>query len=176
MAVTTQGRDEILVTYSEAMLEAQHLEEALVGLLGVREELEAAGSASEMDPISAVEEWEELFRLPAGGLARRLELAGNLGDEVKHAIEARNLLAHHYLRDHETRMDSADRRGGMVADLERARERFGALAAKVEAERFAAMHEHGVTDDEVTTPGEARRLRYYDPGAEDAIPPVPFES
>jgi hypothetical protein len=37
------------------------------------------------------------------------------------------------------------------------------------------MHEAGFTDDEVTTPGEARRIRYYDLCLDDDVPPEPFE-
>ncbi len=36
------------------------------------------------------------------------------------------------------------------------------------------MHALGLTDDEVTTPSEARRMRYYDPAVDDDVPPEPF--
>jgi hypothetical protein len=40
---------------------------------------------------------------------------------------------------------------------------------------MAAMHAAGLTEDHVTTPGEARLLRYYDPALDEAVPPEPFE-
>ena len=41
---------------------------------------------------------------------------------------------------------------------------------------MSAMHDAGVTDDHVTTPGEARRMRYYDPGVDDDVAPEPFQN
>jgi hypothetical protein len=40
---------------------------------------------------------------------------------------------------------------------------------------MAAMHDADLTDDHVTVPGEARRMRYYDPAGDDAVPPEPFQ-
>jgi hypothetical protein len=37
------------------------------------------------------------------------------------------------------------------------------------------MHALGLTDDRVTTPGEARLYRYYDPRVDDFVAPEPFE-
>ena len=36
------------------------------------------------------------------------------------------------------------------------------------------MHEAGLTDDHVTTPSGAHRLRYYGPTVDDDVPPEPF--
>lgn len=45
------------------------------------------------------------------------------------------------------------------------------VRAKLELERLAAMHEAGLTDDHVSTPSEARRLRYYDaPSTTTSLP------
>ncbi len=40
---------------------------------------------------------------------------------------------------------------------------------------MAAMHDADLTDDHVTVPGEARRMRYCDPAVDDAVPPEPFQ-
>lgn len=62
----------------------------------------------------------------------------------------------------------------MAARLREAADRFQDVRARLEVERVAAMHDAGLTDDEVTTPSEARRLRYYDATVDDDVPPEPF--
>jgi hypothetical protein len=43
--------------------------------------------------------WQKMFRSTAGRLRAQSALTGELGDELEKAVVARNLLAHHYLRD-----------------------------------------------------------------------------
>jgi hypothetical protein len=173
MQMSNGGRHEILALYGQAMLEAQLFEEALVGLLGVRGEVEAV-ERDEIEEVGDLDAWESLFTLPAGNVARQLGLAGNLGDQVRQGIEARNLLAHHYLRDWESRLDAPEYQRQMIEDLQRTIEQFRSIATAVEAERVDAMHSAGLTDDHLTIAGEARRLRNYDPAIDDDRPPHPF--
>lgn len=173
------SREGVLALYAAAMLAAQELEEALVGLLGVRGELailmrrDSGPTAADGDEVERL--WEDLFRRPAGGLVRDLKLAGELGRDVQDAVTARNLLAHHYLRDHAFDLTRAPARSVIAGRLRAALERLRATSAAVAVERMVAMHELGLTDDHVTTPREARLMRYYDPSVDDAVVPEPFE-
>ena len=171
------SRTQLLALYGEAMLAAQEFEEALAGLLGVRRELAliAADELTEEVQEELERLWNSLFTRTAGSLRNELGLAGGLGIAVDKAIDARNLLAHHYLRDRAVRLSQDCLEGGDLGRLETTTERFRHLAQRLDVERFAAMHEAGLTDDEVTTPGEARRIRYYDPRLDDEVPPEPFE-
>jgi len=177
MEASEPTRDEVLALYGAAMHAAQQLEESMAGLVGVARELSVHAQAG----LDATEEWEKLERLwedvftwSGGRLKKELGLAGQLGEDVERAIRARNLLAHHYLRDHATHLDEGSKRAAMAARLRDAAERFQAVAASLEVERMASMHAAGFSDDHVTTPSEARRLRYYDPALDDAVPPEPF--
>ena len=91
--------------------------------------------------------WERLFMLPAGELARRLGLSGRLEGRVRCGIDARNRLAHHYLRDWDSRLESPEYRSQVIDDLRLAVERFRSFAAAVATERLATMHSAGLTDD-----------------------------
>lgn len=169
---TTNRRTEALASYGEAMLAVQELEEQMVGLVGLRRELASQiDQAADDNKHEAV--WEDLFTWPAGRLRNELEVGEQLAREVEQAISARNLLAHHYLRDRVARLgrESED----MVATLIAATARFRQVANRIEVERFAAMHNAGVTDDHVSIPSEARRMRYHDPTLDDEPPPEPFE-
>jgi hypothetical protein len=53
--------------------------------------------------------------------------------------------------------------------------RLRATLPAVEGERMAAMDALGLTDDHVTTPSEARQMRYYDPRVDYGVPPEPFQ-
>lgn len=174
MNASSKNHADILALYGEAMLQVQHFEEALVGLLGVRREIEAAAVDEITDAIESMDAWSALFTLPAGRVAQCLALPGKLGDRIRRGIEARNLLAHHYLRDWESRLDIPMHRQQTIEDLQRASENFRSLAAAVETERFEMMHNADLTDDELTTPEEARRLRHYDPAFDNDEPPRPF--
>lgn len=172
-------RDQVLALFGEAMLAAQQLEEALVGLLGVRREIavltrdDFGQSIEDNEEIERI--WERLFRRTAGALVKELKLSGDLGRDVEDAVQARNLLAHHYLRDHAVDLDRESMRSAMAGRLRMAVERFRATAAAIEVERMVAMHALGLTDDHVTTPGEARLYRYYDPSVDGYVPPEPFK-
>jgi hypothetical protein len=172
-------RGEVLALYAEVMLAMQQFEESLVGLLGVRRELaiimrpEFGTTVEDGEEIERL--WEGLFRRTAGALVNDLQLTGQLGREVESAVKARNLLAHHYLRDHAYDLDRGAARSAMCASLRAALERFRSISAAVEVERMVAMHALGVTDDHVTTPGDARRMRYYDPRVDDDVVPEPFQ-
>jgi hypothetical protein len=173
-------REQVLALFGEAMLAAQQLEEALVGLLGVRRELavfvrgEFGLTAEDGDEVERV--WEGLFRRPVGALLKQLKLAGELGRDVEDAVGARNLLAHHYLRDHVSALDCAATRPAIAGRLRTAVECFRATSAAIEVERVDAMHALGLTEDHVTTPGEARLDRYYDPRVDDYVAPEPFQA
>jgi hypothetical protein len=64
----------------------------------------------------------------------------------------------------------------MAAHLRSAAAEFRNVMASIEAERMVFMHAAGVTDDHVTIPSEARRMRYYDPSLAESVPPEPFDS
>lgn len=146
----------------------------MVGLLGVRNELSiiARDAFEELD--AAYLWWEELFTWTAGKLRTHLQLDGQLADDVDRAVAARNLLAHHYLRDHTSQLERGPQRRAMGGRLREAAQHFQDIGARLEVERLAAMHQAGLTDDHVTTPSEARRLRYYNPIVDDDVPPEPF--
>lgn len=172
-------RGEVLALYGEAMLAVQQLEEAMVGLLGVRKELSVL-MQRDLEPISEdVREfercWEGLFSQTGGYLRGELRLAGQLGQEVERAVRARNLLAHHYLRDHKNDLDKSSGRSAIATRLGASADRFRELAARIDVEHMAALQAAGLSDDHVTTVGEARRMRYYDPALDDAVAPEPFE-
>jgi hypothetical protein len=167
---------EVLAVYGEAMLEAQRLEEAMVGLLGVRAELDAAERQDWEEFTRAQEAWEGLFTMTAGRLRTLLALEGELGDELERAVDARNLLTHHYLRDRGWALNHQPaERKRMAAALRASAERFHALAQRLDGERLRAMEEHGLTEDHVTTPGEARNLRYWNPTTDEIEPPEPWD-
>jgi hypothetical protein len=159
------------------ILAAQEFEEALAGLLGVRRELALTAADQLTEEVQEELErlWDGLFTRTAGSLRNELGLAGSLGLAVDQAIAARNLLAHHYLRDRAIRLSQDCFGADDLARLETTTERFRHLAQRLDVERFAAMHEAGLTDDEVTTPGDARRIRYYDLSLDRDVPPEPFE-
>jgi hypothetical protein len=171
-------REEILALYGAAMRAAQDLEEAMAGLVGVRSELSVIARndlAPSPEQIEALERiWEDLFAWPAGRLRNELKLGGQLGEDLERAVRARNLLAHHYLRDHGPDLEVGPKRAAMATRLRDAAEHFQSVTACLEVERMVVMHTAGLTDDHVTTPSEARRMRYYDPALDDAVPPEPF--
>jgi hypothetical protein len=168
------SRDDVLALYGAAMHAAQDFEEAMVGLLGVRKELSIIERDAFDELDAAYLEWEKLFTWPAGRLSNKLRLEGRLAEDVQRAVAARNLLAHHYLRDHAYHLESGSERAAMAGRLRESTNRFQEVRAKLEVERLAAMHEAGLTDDHVSTPSEARRQRYYDPTVDDDVPPEPF--
>jgi hypothetical protein len=167
-------RDEVLALYGAALHAAQDFEEALVGLLGVRKELSIIERDAFDELDAAYLKWEKLFSWTAGHLSKELRLQAGLADDVERAVAARNLLAHHYLRDHARHFESGPQRAAMASRLRHSADHFQEVRARLEVERLVAMHDAGLTDDEVTTPNEARRLRYYDPGVDDDVPPEPF--
>jgi hypothetical protein len=170
-------REQVLVLYAEAMHAAQDLEEAVVGLIGTRREIAARQNGlptnEEYDELEQM--WIELFELTAGTLKTKPEISAELAGELGAAVTARNLLAHHYLRDHAATIGTPPGRQAIAKHLIKARERFLALWARVESERFSAMHDAELDDDRITTPGEARQMRYYDPRVDNFVPPEPFE-
>jgi hypothetical protein len=93
------SRTQLLALYGEAMLAAQEFEEALAGLLGARRELAliAADELTEEVQEELERLWNSVFTRTAGSLRNELGLAGSLGIAVDKAIDARNLLVHHYL-------------------------------------------------------------------------------
>ena len=168
-------RDVVLAAYAAAMLAAQQLEEAMVGLVGITHDLDLwkrGENASDFDRLE--QGWESLFDLTAGQLLQKLQVDDDLAADIQQAVTARNLLAHHYMRDHKTRLTSAVHRATYVSSLQSATKKFTDLSGRIETERFTAMHAAGVTDDEVFTPEEVRRMRYYDPTIDDDVPPEPF--
>jgi hypothetical protein len=172
------SRADVLAQYGEALLAAQELEEAMVGLIGVRAELAVAASEPfDMEEFSRAQEaWEHLFALPAGRLGKLLALEGEVGGEVERAVCARNMLAHHYLRDRASQLEGQPaERDQMAAILAGSAERFRALADRLDAERLSAMAEHGLTEDHITLPHEARQNRYWNPNTDDYEPPEPWD-
>jgi hypothetical protein len=157
------------------MCEAQRLEEAMVGLLGVRGELAAIATEDFEQLECAQRKWERLFALTGGKLRTLLELEGELGEEVERAVYARNVLAHHYLRDRVWDLDRPAERKKMAATVIESAERLRALAVRLDVERRRAMEQHGVTDDHVTTPAEARGWRDWDPATDVIVPPEPWD-
>jgi hypothetical protein len=170
------SRANVLALYGEAMVESQRLEQSMVGLLGVRAELDAAAREDWDEFGRAQQAWERLFSVPAGRLRQRLALEGELGDELELAIHARNSLAHHYLRDRQWELDRAYERQGMAASLRETVDRFRALASRLDDERQEAMAALGLTDDHITTPDEARLYRYWDPSSDDYVAPELWEA
>jgi hypothetical protein len=170
------SRADVLALYGEAMVEAQRLEQSMVGLLGARAELDAAAREDWDEFGRAQQAWETLFRRTGGTLRRRLELNGELGDELERAVHARNNLAHHYLRDRLWELDRSDERQGIAASLRETTDRFRALATRLDDERRRAMASLGVTDDHITTPDEARLYRYWDPSNDDYVAPELWEA
>lgn len=170
-------RSGVLALYGEAMLATQRFEQAMVGLVGAWGELEAS---HDLDAFAGAQDaWDQLYGMSAGRLRKMLENGQRLADpelawDVERAVEARNLLAHHYLRDRELRLGDAEHAADMSERLRAAVQRFDALTARLDVERLAAMHAHGLTDDHVTTPDEARRMRNYDPALDDDVPPEPW--
>jgi hypothetical protein len=169
-------RQEVLALYGEAMIAVQRFEQAMIDLLGARKELPLRGDT---DPSSEEEDelerfWEKLFTWPAGQLRSALKLPPAVDVEIGEAVEARNLLAHHYLRDHEAELQGPSGRTEMASTLHSAAERFQALMAGLEAERLSLMHDADRTDDHINIASEVRRMRYYDPALDDSVPPEPF--
>jgi len=168
------SRAEVLCAYGEAMLAAQELEDAMAGLLGARRQLELHDS-TELYKI-----WDEIFTSTAGVLRKKLDLPGALGDELQEAVTARNLLAHHYLRD---RFYPEGSKTGNVDKLRKAAERFRALVRRIDDERADFFKAEGLADDPVLTPddmissaADMRRWdRNYDPTEDTDVPPEPFE-
>jgi hypothetical protein len=94
-------REQVLVLYAEAMHAAQDLEEAIVGLIGTHREIAAIERDDDYDPYEFLDgTWSELFGLTAGKLRTQPELTVEIAERLRSSVTARNLLAHHYLRDH----------------------------------------------------------------------------
>jgi hypothetical protein len=167
-------REEVLALYGNAMHAAQDFEEAVVGLLGVRTEVSIIERAAsdELDP--AYREWGELLTWPTGRVSNALRLQSRLTGEVQRALAARNLLAHHYLRDHSRHLESACQRAGMARRLRESANRFREVQVKLAAEGLAALHAAGLADDHASIAGEAHLLRCYDPALDADVPPEPF--
>jgi hypothetical protein len=169
------ARVDVLCAFGDAMLAAQTLEEAMAGLLGARREillvdtkLMSADFGPEREEI-----WGEIFSATAGSLRSQLGLTGELGEELKRAVAARNLLAHHYLRD---RFFAGGPGTGDVSKLKDAADRFLALARAVVQERDALLRAKGLSEDEISTVVDVRRWeRNYDPRVDWDVPPEPFE-
>lgn len=167
-------REDVLAAYGEAMLAVQQFEEAMVGLLGASAEVDATDSDDVMKHLDdAQQQWEPLFTKTAGQLSKLLGY-DDPAAEVRLAVNARNLLAHHYLRDHAGHLAAPEGRRAMLDRLHDATARFRAIGADLDRQRLARMNAAGLTDDHITIPSEARRLRYYDPDVDDAVPPEPF--
>lgn len=133
MADSLPTREDVMAAYGEAMLAVQQFEEAMVGLLGASGEVAAAQSDDVMTNLStAQEQWEPLFTKPAGALCKLLGYKDPAAD-VRIAVDARNLLAHHYLRDHTEDLDSPKARGAMLDRLHDAAKRFRAIGADLTA-------------------------------------------
>jgi hypothetical protein len=168
------SRAELLCAYGEAMLAAQELVDAMASLLGARRQLEPHDS-TELYKI-----WHEIFTSTAGALRKKLDLPGALGDELQEAVSARNLLAHHYLRDRFYRGGS---KTGNADKLRTAAERFRALARRIDNERAEFFRAEGLTNHPVLTPDDMissaedmrRWDRNYDPTEDIDVPPEPFE-
>jgi hypothetical protein len=167
-------RDEVLALYGHAMCAVQAFEEAMVGLLGVRNELSIIEREAFDELDAGYLWWEELFTWTAGRLRNRVQLDRQLADDLDRAVAARNVLTHHYLRDHVRHLESGPQRRAMAVRLRGTAQRFQDIRARLEVERLTAIHKAGLTDDHVTTPSEARRLRYYDATVDDDVPPEPF--
>ncbi len=165
------SRTDVLALYGEAMAESQRLEQSMVGLLGVRAELDAAAREDWEEFGRAQQAWERLFSLTAGKLRQLLVLEGELGDELERAVHARNNLAHHYLRDRQWQLNRAGERQRMAANLRESVDRFRALATRLDDERLKAMEALGLTYDHITTPDEARLYLYWDPSTDDYVAP-----
>jgi hypothetical protein len=176
--VTNPTREEVLSLFGETTLAVQELEEAMAGLIGAHRELVILGD----DPLSddagdrLEAAWRDVFNLTAGKLRTELRLDGALGQQLEDAVDARNLLVHHYLRDRSAALDSDAERAAMATSLGEALERFRAVRAGLDVERLSAMHDAKLDDDYVTSPGEARRIRYYDPELDESVPPDLFAS
>lgn len=168
-----------MAAYGETMLAVQQFEEAMVGLLGASAEIEAVNTAdieNLMERLGETQErWEPLFSKPAGWLARLLGY-DDPADDVRLAVDARNLLAHHYLRDHTQQLAYEDGRREMLDRLHVATERFRAFGADFDRERSARMSAADLTEDHITTPREAREMRHWDPDLDDTVPPEPFDA
>ena len=166
-----------MAAYGEAMLAVQQFEEAMVGLLGARAEIKAVDTSEIEDMMDRLgetqEQWEPLFSKTAGCLAMLLGY-DDPADDVRLAVKARNLLAHHYLRDHGQQLAYEDGRRDMLDRLHAATERFRAIGADFDRERSARMSAAGLTEDHITTPREAREMRHWDPDLDDTVPPEPF--
>jgi hypothetical protein len=104
-----------------------------------------------------------------------MALEGELGDEVERAVRARNLLAHHYLRDRQWGLEHPAQRERLAVALVESAERFRALADRLDADRQAAMDKHGLNEDHITIPDEARAFRYWNPYTDAIEPPEPWD-
>ena len=169
------ARADVLCAYGDAMLAAQTLEDAMAGLLGARKEILLVDTKLASADFNRDREkiWEDVFGAPAGRLRSQLGLTGELGEELKRAVGARNLLAHHYLRD---RFFAGGPGTGDVSKLKDAADRFLALARAVEQERNALLRAKGLSEDEISTVVDVRRWeRNYDPSVDGDVPPEPFE-
>jgi hypothetical protein len=178
MASSPPTREDVMAAYGEAMLAAQQFEEAVVGLLGATGEVDAVNASSDgydvMKRLDAAQQrWDPLFKKTAGQLRNLLGDDDGLAD-MPLAVDARNLLAHHYLRDHITHLASQDGRKDMLDRLHDTAKQFRAIGASFDRLRLARMSVADLADDHITTPREARSLRYYDPDVDDAVPPEPF--
>lgn len=167
-------RDEVLALYGSAMLAAQDFEEAMVGLVGVRTEISIVERAASDQLDGAYREWGELFTWPTWRVSNALRLQGQLAEDVQHASAARNLLAHHYLRDHSRHLESGSQRAVMARRLRESATRFREVQARLAVEGLSALHAAGLINDHVSAARGADRLRCYDPALDADVPPEPF--
>jgi hypothetical protein len=87
-------------------------------------------------------------------------------------LNARSRLATCWLiTNHAWHLESGPWRAAMADRFRESGDRFHDVRARLEVERLAAMHDAGLTDDEVTPPSGARRLRYDNPAVDDDVPP-----
>jgi len=101
--------DGVLVRYGQAMTAAQGMERAMFALLLVRQQADAIAAGEDHTDIDKV---VKFVRATPGTLIGELTERGLVEDEglahrLREAKKAQDLLAHWYLRDHE----SAARRG-----------------------------------------------------------------
>jgi hypothetical protein len=96
--------DGVLVRYGQAMIAAQGMERAMFALLLVRQQADAIAAGEDHTDIDKV---VKFVRATPGTLIGELTERGLVEDEglahrLREAKKARDLLAHWYLRDHES--------------------------------------------------------------------------
>jgi hypothetical protein len=136
--------DEVLIRYGRAMIAAQEMERAMFALILVREQTDAIAAGD--DHTDDMDDVLKLVHAPPGRLRdalvkRRLLEDEGLARRFEEAKKARDLLAHWYLRDHESAARTDELlRMKMVTRLDLCVDRFRTVQSEFEAEAALALH------------------------------------